>query len=407
MWWERWIPKKYLTKSTVCLVDIVVSDSGAQYNYLIVKQSSSKLELVKSGTSLRLEEIQELSKKFSSPVLLCINGKGVIIKKATWNPGANMEIDEIVKQNLPTINANDFFIQLYAGRENTAFVSICRNEQVCAFLNEFSKLKIEIADVFIGPMVINSINEFVKKFNTISVSAYELELNDGYVSSVTNAAAQSKQEYAFDGINLSSSNMCAFAAGFAYLTGQEIYESNTDMLVKIKQEHLDKNKIKALATACVAFTFTICLINFFVFSFAFDKSNKVDSELGMYESKNVQITNLLENYQKKKSLIEQVGVLDKSRLSDYADKIAASMPDEVVLREMNFNPANEEVEADSLATFNQGKLVIKGNCNKSLVLNEWINVLKTKKFIKEINLENFIYNSEGHQPNFELKIVTE
>jgi hypothetical protein len=62
---------------------------------------------------------------------------------------------------------------------------------------------------------------------------------------------------------------------------------------------------------------------------------------------------------------------------------------------------------DSLITFSSKQLIIKGNCNKSLIINEWANVLKMQKFIKDVSLEKFSYNSEGLLPNFEIKIITE
>jgi hypothetical protein len=51
--------------------------------------------------------------------------------------------------------------------------------------------------------------------------------------------------------------------------------------------------------------------------------------------------------------------------------------------------------------------VIKGNCNKSLILNEWVSVLKMQKFIKDVSLEKFTFNKETALPNFEIRIITE
>ena len=83
------------------------------------------------------------------------------------------------------------------------------------------------------------------------------------------------------------------------------------------------------------------------------------------------------------------------------------MPNEVQLTNLYFNPKNtKEDNKDSLVTFFAKEIIIKGNCNQSLVINEWVNILKLQKFIKEVNLEKFNYNKDNFLPNFEIKLKT-
>ncbi len=98
--------------------------------------------------------------------------------------------------------------------------------------------------------------------------------------------------------------------------------------------------------------------------------------------------------------------MENNTTSMYTDKIAATIPNEVVLREWVSNPAKKHIEEDSLLVFDKNNILIKGNCDKSLIVNEWINVLKGQNFVKDVNLEKFSYISENNQPNFEVKIVT-
>jgi Tfp pilus assembly protein PilN len=147
-------------------------------------------------------------------------------------------------------------------------------------------------------------------------------------------------------------------------------------------------------------------LNSVLFFQKYEENNALEVELNLYESKNNQITQLLESYQKKKNLIEQAGIFDNKKMSVFADKIAASLPNEILLRELYFNPEEGDTEEDSLTNFTENQLIIKGNCSKSLILNEWINILKSQSFVKNVNLETFIYNSEGYLPNFVLKVDT-
>jgi hypothetical protein len=202
------------------------------------------------------------------------------------------------------------------------------------------------------------------------------------------------------------SHTVSFAIGLYYLTHQENYHTTHVELTHLPIQHIEKIKTRLLLFVFIIFLFIISAINSVLFFQKFEENSALEVELNLYESKNNQITQLLDSYQKKKSLIEQTGIFDNKKMSVYADKIAASLPNEILLRELYFNPEEGETEEDSLTNFTENELIIKGNCNKSLLLNEWINILKSQNFIKAVNLETFIYNSEGHLPNFVLKVDT-
>jgi Tfp pilus assembly protein PilN len=160
--------------------------------------------------------------------------------------------------------------------------------------------------------------------------------------------------------------------------------------------------------SAVIIAFTAAIVNVLFYTTYFDKNNKLETELSVYQGKYEQINQLLSDYQKNKGLIENAGVLNRNKLSEYADKIGKTLPDEVVLSDLYFNPKKEDDEnADSLVKFENKILVLKGNCSKSFIVNEWINVLKMQNFIKTISLEKFVYNNQGMLPNFEIKLMTE
>jgi hypothetical protein len=148
-------------------------------------------------------------------------------------------------------------------------------------------------------------------------------------------------------------------------------------------------------------------MNFLFYTYYFDKSNKLGSELSVYQGKYDKINELLQEYEKKKDLIEQSGFADQTSFSLFADKIAGTVPGQVILSEFVFDPPRKDDEEDSLLTFTKKQVVIKGNCSKSLIVNEWINVLKAQNFIKDVNLEKFAFNSDIQGSNFEIRIMTE
>lgn len=408
MWWERWIPKSYLTKSTVCGVECIFDESETTFHFSVLQSKKNKVEFFQKGNTKEIKEITQITKKLNAPILLSITGKGVISKRVIFSENDSLQISDLVKQHLPAINPNEFYIQFYKNESNSGFLSICRKEQIDGLVKQFSDEKAEVVNVFIGSLVCNALSGLTSTYNKIHTSLYQLDLLNGQVEAINSKVSGSDlTTLSFGDLQINANDTISFASGFSYLTRQQNFISDDKAINILSSKHFEKLKIRILLLTIVAIVFVVSAINSVFFFQKFEEDSALQVELNLYESKNTQITQLLDNYQKKKNLIEQTGIFDNKKLSIYADKIAASLPDEIVLREMYFNPEVGEVEEDSLMDFQERQLIIKGNCNKSLLLNEWVNVLKSLNFVKAVNLENFVFNSEGHLPNFVLKLETE
>lgn len=406
MLWERWIPGSYLIKSSVCAVECSADENGLKFYYTILQSRKKRLEISGTGKFDTVDEAAAFAAKNKLPLVIAITGKGIIIKKVMFSENDSLELNDLVRQHLPTVNANDFYLQFYKNNNNTGHMVICRKELVDDVVKQFSATKVEIVNVFISPLVVNAMAGLTGAYNRIHTPSLQLNLVNGEVDELLPVNGAAEADLVFENISVSPSQLVSFAAGFSYLTRQDIYRSEQQELAGLMDQHLEKNKIRFLVAALVIFIFAISVINSVFFFQKFEESNALSVELNLYESKNSQITQLLESYQKKKKLIEQAGIFENKKLSVYADKLAASIPGDIVLRELYFNPEIGETEEDSLISFQNNQLIIKGNCNKSLLLNDWVNVLKSLAFVRSVNLESFIYNSEGHLPNFILTVET-
>jgi Tfp pilus assembly protein PilN len=387
-------------------VECVVGETGNIFQYSILQVRNKKISIVHEGSSTDPSEILKFAKKYSSPISIAINGKGVIIKKIIFSENDSLGLKDLLAQHLPAINVNDFYVQFYSNADQTGHLAICRKEQVNDLATLFKEDKSELVNIFIGPLICNSLALVTSSYNRLSTGTYRLELVNGFVGSVQSSGNTDEESLPFDDLKIHSSKLISFASGFSYFTKQTNYHSDNIELNLLPLLHIEKINTRFLLTVLIILAFLISAINSVLFFQKFEDNSTMEVELNLYESKNAQITQLLESYQKKKNLIEQAGIFDNKKMSVYADKIAASIPNEILLRELYFNPEEGETVEDSLTNFKENQLIIKGNCSKSSVVNEWINILKSQSFVKTVNLETFIYNSEGHLPNFVLKVDT-
>lgn len=410
MFWDKWIPKKYLVKSTVCGLEVVFTDSGSRVFYSALKKEKNKLETVETGEVDSISSLPAKIKKDKLPLILNITGKGVIVKKTTYNSEQELNTTEFIQQNLPAINPDEFYIQILKQNNSTCFISVIRRAQLNDLVKEITQNKFEIADIIIGPAGVISITGIIAGYNYVHAGENRIELLNGAVETISgnNSDSNEQADIEVDGLKITPKQTLAFSAAFGYLTSQNIYVSGAKELIKYRSDHSEKIKIRLALYFFVIIAFTCCLINFLFFSAYFSSNNKLQSELDVYQGKYEQINELLTGYEKKKGLIEQTGLLENNSLSKYSDRIASTIPGEVVLTELNLNPQLIDMSGeDSLMNFVKNTIILRGNCHKSLIINEWVNVLKTQNFIKDVNLEKFAFSNEGNQPNFEIKIMTE
>lgn len=406
MWWERWIPGSYLTKSAVCGVECVFAETGITYHYAVLQTRKNKIDIATHGSTSDVNEVLAVAKKASAPLCLVLNGKGIMVKKILFSGNDTLDLKDLMQQHLPAIQASEFYIQFYKHENGSGHIALCRKEQLNQLLG-VSGQKAEPANVYIGPAVCNAMSLITASYNRLTSSTLRLELSNGFLDESYPLGDTDPVTLTVDGLSVPPSHIIAFAAGFAYLSRQDVYATDNTEIERLPKQHAEKIRVRILLFFFIAILFVISGVNSVLFFQKFEEHNTLEVELNLYESKNSQITRLLDEYQKKKSLIEQAGVFDHKKISVYADKIAASLPQDIVLRELYFNPEDGEAELDSLADFRQNELIIKGNCSKSLLLNDWVNVLKSQSFVKSVNLENYIFSSEGHLPNFVLKLKTE
>lgn len=405
MFWDNWIPKRFLTKSTVCGLEIILNDSGYVVYYSVLKKQNNKLQIAESGKAESVNQIPKSIIKDKTPIVLLINGKGVITKKVIVNSNEEISNAEFIQDNFPAILVNEFNIQAHLQPNNTCFVSLIRTTSFERIIEEFKTLKVELADVIIGPAGLASILKLIGGFNLVSSNLHSYRLLNDSIEDIEPLNNNNSSNITIENLSLSNTQLLSFAIGFGYLTNQNNYLQLINVL-PYKERHLEEQKFKFALYSLITLAFLICLINFFVFSNYFSTTNKLQTELDVYQGKYEQVNSLLENYEKKKVLIEKTGLLENDFISKFADKIALTIPEEVIISEMFFNPPNTN-EEDSLAAFVKNQLIIKGNCNKSLLINEWVNILKSQSFIKQVSLETFLFKTESNQPNFELRIETE
>jgi hypothetical protein len=91
-------------------------------------------------------------------------------------------------------------------------------------------------------------------------------------------------------------------------------------------------------------------------------------------------------------------------LSYYADHIASGAPAEVTLSRIALHPVKNKIRNSEEIRFSRNNIIISGQVNNSVILNEWIKRIKKEEWVKKINLADYNQESFSHDGAFNIEV---
>lgn len=372
----------------------LLPDGAYDINLLALKRN--KADVLTETKISGIVDIVSLSAKLDSksPIVLVINGKGIIHKKVAATE--NDSLPAVLNKVLPNANADDFYIQKQEINSSQNYISVVRKNIVDEILDELKKNNItNIVSCNIGPFLINNVLGLIDKniisSEFLSFSNYKLliredKLNDvQYSDNIESAPIKVGDDF------IEGKLLIAFAAALSYFIGLPVGFVNSEKIDSIKEDFKQKQKFQLFGWSLLIGMFVVLLVNYFVFNHYWEKSNEMNSKLVLNQSALKRYESLKAEYAQKKNFLEQNGLLESSRTSYYADRLATSLPASIQLLAMNIHPLKKKEASDiSNALYFDTKIIkISGKCDRNTELNDWMKELEANSWIEKVKLVDY------------------
>ena len=363
-----------------------------ELNLVVIKKQKTTLvaELQKEEITSFEEATKLIDPKL--PLILLINGKGIIHKKVNVN-----ETDTpatLLNKILPNANLDEFIIQQTPVNSNQVFVSVIRLNILTEIVEGLVKNKLTaIFGCFLGPFVVNALLPLMDS-NLINnehliIANHRLQIREQQITDITGT------EFAANNIligndTISQKTVIAFAGALTYFTGNQDDISNSALLNALKEEFIQKQKFELRGWVALAATFIILKVNYFVFNNYWSKNNEMNSQLLLTQSALQRYDTLKTEFAQKKEFLEQNGLLENSRTSYYADNLAKDLPGSIQWTSVNIHPLKKKKAGDEseILQFENKMIAVSGNCQRSTELNEWMKQVKKQNWVNDITLVN-------------------
>ncbi|MFD2162283.1 PilN domain-containing protein [Paradesertivirga mongoliensis] len=359
----------------------------------------------KSEFTGSLEEILKKVPK-DKQVSISLSGKGILTKKSEKEE--DITEDKLLRL-YPNIDPTQFYIQNFISGE-FSFVSIVRKEVLDEIIRACKKEGI-------SPLLIN-LGAFASSHILKQLNSYGNELKfDGHVISLSETgewqdykySASSRAEFPVKiGIEpIGEQYLLAYAAAFQLVLYYKLdaVEMPVDAIQHNLSDFEQKQKFNFRLGTILAVFFVLLLINFLLFSYCDSKNNVLLAEVSQSTASVETLQQTEKSIEENEKLLKGIGWYKGISHAWLADQLGQSLPPGIRLKEISINPLNPiESNRQRKEIHKIGTIELVGETSNLDAVNELIYRLKSKSWLKRVNLDNFSPSPENDQQNFAITL---
>lgn len=382
----------------------MLPEGGFRMNYVLLKKKKGNLNIVFSGSEVI--DLDALKTSINSEVPLCIaiTGKGIISKKTTLSENENE--NSLLHKALPNAAPEDFYLQKTEIANNQAIISVIRKSIIDDLLSQFKNAGFFVVDVSFGPLALTAIIPLINISNgeRVNLNGHILQINNSEINDYVYEKKQETTQVEIGGERMNERCAIAFASGFGYFISKEDTITVPEVTAQ-KNEFKHKRIFQTAGWALLVFFFSLLLLNFFLFSHYNSRAAELKVKVDKNKDDLASIATLQNELKLKQKLLDRLGVMESSKISLYADRIASGLPKEIRLTEMFIHPVDKNVNAGKKELDFVPKIInISGQCKQSSELNDWVKVLKENDWIKSVNVLNYTQENPNESGVFQIQI---
>ncbi|MGD2035046.1 MAG: hypothetical protein PVF73_08320 [Bacteroidales bacterium] len=389
--------KNFLVNTVAGINVHFVRTDECRISLVILKTEKGKLNVLKTHELNDLTSLNEYIDK-SIPLWICFTGRSVISRKLNEDPGENY-----LNHILPNARQTDFAVSHLTNSQGEAFVSALRSENLEKIASEVRDAGYSVLGYSIGPSPVAVLFEYgLSDEQELSVPGYRILQSDNQLSDVQTEEKDPTGHYRIAGESMDNNLLLPFSAAFSYLTDKRGHDTVIAEDIRTDEESfLFKRINRYFIAGSLAFLFLLLLINFFVFNGKRTKNQALSDKLAYYETFFVRRDSLRNEILVKTNLINQVGLKHNTRYGFYSDRIAATVPKGITLNELTINPVQDKVKEGKAIRF-RPLIIVRGESQGSIVLNDWIKMLDQYGWVKDIEIIG--YEKNNNKGNFTFQI---
>lgn len=396
---QRRITEWLFGKQTFGVALDLKSGEDWQVDLVEIQRSRKEIKIVDKGDTTRTTE--DLWAKLPAHAKISLNllGAGILIKEVSTD-----QLEHGIANILPNVKPEEFIFQTLNLKSDRSVVAMMRKDLLSSIVKEFSQRNIWVVDLCLGPVGMQIIGTlFADNTKLIHLPGMELGIEEGEFTHFKKSKERYSGYYSVAGENLQSSQLLPFAASVSAVV--TIHAKNqTDEIATLTKEFFARQVLRKGSFLALVLLFLVVLINFVAFDSLRGKQAELSSQVETGKNLLIKLDELRNNFSQKEDFLKKSGLNKSSRLSFYADRLAADLPGEVRLTLMEINPMIKKIRKEEEMIFGFELIIVKGETMHPLELNRWIQNLKTEKWVAKLEKQEYFLKQKNKPAEFVIEI---
>lgn len=397
--------QRIVTGSFFAGLEIQFLAEGMVLHLVVLKKKGKQVVIEKTVPGIDKPELLADHLAKNIPLAIAFTGKGILHRRIAGDPAGDPKL--FLSKVLPNASVKDFYFQVFSAAQDEQLVSVLRKSAVDAMLEQLKDFS--VVECSLGPLAVVNCLPLLEEYKAeLQFGNHSLHLQDDLPEDVQYAENASTQElFNLGGQKVEGELLPAFAIAFQQLLpAEQRAKAQVDELDSSKEDFLQKKLFVAGGKVLLVSVLLLLLGNYFLFSHYWSEKTELESKLQINGGALADLRNLEKQVEVKRTFLKQAGLLRGSNHSYYADQIAAGLPNAILLSRMNLAPRLKLNEEDSIG-FKPGRVEISGSCSQSIVLNKWLQDIKTKSWVKSATLESYLQDKNMKQGEFKVALILE
>jgi len=343
--------------------------------------------------------LERIPRKY--PVALSINGKGIIHKQLK---GVDTDTKDLFRAAFSSVERKDFYVQeAFSG--DLAWVSIVRQAFVDDIVGKLQSAGLNVYMLSLGALPVISIWELLSGAGegfSANGHQFEVAVEGNLIAYRYGEGAEDKGSLKLGNTKLKSPLLVPYALAF------QLFLHDKLAVVKVENEQVDNrfedflefSKLKKTAGIFIFVLLGLLVISFFALTHYNAENAKLNQQVGAITATADQSDLLKKEIANQKISLEKLGWNGGYSYAFLLNEIGSSKPRALTLNDIQFDRLKESAENKEVLA----SIKIAGETSNLSAVNNWIFLLKEKKWAKEIKLLRYQQDSESENFAFTLLI---
>ena len=363
-------------------------NGSPEFHVLQLKQQGDNLSIVTSTVFTSIEETAAALPKNHQKVLI-LNSSKVFTKIATTS---NKDSNTIINTSFPNFDFDNFYFEYHTVKDN-GLVAICKKNTLDNLLEEFTKLAIHFSAISLGPISIATVLPYIKEEEIFTNHQKIVLTNNGDLNSIIAIENDMDVRYTINGLEVSNQFLLSFSGVLNRILAKNSHSNFNELEYTLAQNYTHKRIFTIGIQYGLGFIFGILLLNFLFFSSYHQEVNIIKSSLEIDNISKEKIIRLSEKVTLKEEKVKAILSATSSKSSFFLDQIGSSIPNELLLTSLTFNPLEKRVKSGEQIKLLDNSILISGTSNNSGIFSNWITTLEKLPWIA--NVETIDYDYAG------------